>query len=67
MDNLKRVWFIKHCANALEESIAAQENAVRTRGHATVGDSIERYDSVEAIKRRIKVMREELLKLNNNL
>ena len=61
MDKCGSVWLIKHFANSLEEKINAREKARRA------GEYPERYDSNEAIKRIIRVMRDELLKLYKSL
>lgn len=67
MNMKKRIELIHLLSDELTDSASRYERALEEHGYVYAGSNVEMFDSKEAIQRRIKVLREELMELSKFL
>lgn len=68
MKNKDRIELIHLMGEELHDTVSVYDKQTQEKGYApAAGYGVERFESKEAIQRRITVLREELLKLSKSL
>lgn len=68
MKTKERIELIHLLGEELHDTVSVYDKVTRDKGYTPApGYGVERFESKEAIQRRIKVLREELLKLSKSL
>ncbi len=67
MNMKKRIELIHLLSDELTDSASRYERVLEEHGYVYAGSNVEMFDCKEAIQRRIKVLREELMELSKSL